>query len=89
MIWRDFNLNDAVRVKLTDVGLAEYRRRRMELNAFVRRRGGKGDFPTEPRLDEEGYYRTQMWDLMNTFGHLVGMGMPFPFEMPVQVEVSE
>jgi hypothetical protein len=65
------NLNDYVRVKLTDVGMAEYARIYDS---------------TVPNLDDEGFYRTQFWSLMEDFGHLCGLGRPVPFETDFEVE---
>lgn len=89
MIWRDFNPNDRVRVKLTEEGLAEYKRQADELNSFLLMRGGKGGFSTEPKLDEDGYYRLSMHELMSRFGHMVSLGMTFPFEVPIQIGFKE
>jgi hypothetical protein len=67
MNWMRFNTNESVRVKLTEVGLVEFKRKAEELNA--RLPAGVAKFPTEPRLDEDGYYTDQMWSVMNDFGH--------------------
>ncbi len=82
--WLEFNVNSAVRVKLTGVGLAEYRRQREELNARLPPTF-KG-FPLTPTLDDEGYYQTAMWTLMQDFGHLCGIGKEMPFETDILLE---
>lgn len=84
--WLEFNVNSAVRVKLTDVGLAEYRRQREELNARLPPTF-KG-FPLAPTLDDQGYYHTAMWTLMQDFGHLCGIGMKVPFETDILLETN-
>jgi len=80
--WIAMNFNDEVRVRLTALGLQDYGRRLRELNQ--RLPPGKG-FSEQPRLDAEGYYRTQLWSLASDFGHLCGLGMKLPFETPMML----
>lgn len=78
--WLSLNVNDQVRVKLTDVGMAEYRRRRED---FRREFPGAPSGSDTPALDADGYYRTQLWSLMADFGHLMFCGGQVPFETAI------
>jgi hypothetical protein len=78
--WATLNINETVRVKLTAAGLAEYRRRRKDLNARI---GSPKPSPTDPKLDAEGYYSCQLWALMADFGHLMRAGLVPPFESEI------
>ena len=84
--WVGINLNDTVRVRLTDVGLEEYRRQAELFNVAMTE--GRPQFPTTPKLDQDGFYCTQLWDLIRTFGHLVGMGSPLPFETRIELNAD-
>ena len=54
------NLNDTVRVKLTDYGVMIHRK-------TVR---------LEPQVDDDGYTRYQLWDFMRIFGNEMLPGAP-------------
>ena len=77
------NLNDTVRVKLTSAGQDEIRRRRQ---AFA------DSYPhvkwsVEPRLDDEGFYCTSMWSLMEELGHMMHMAVELPFETKFEIVI--
>lgn len=80
--WQKFNLNDRVRVKLTDVGRAEYKRHSDEINNWISGRNADPSIliPTEPTLDAEGFFETELWNAMKLFGERCGNGMPVPIE---------
>jgi len=76
-----FNINEWVKVKLTEAGKHELRRQRQE---------SLGDFPSIlsswdgiPNTDDEGYSKFQMWDLMGRLGHMCGMAHELPFETKI------
>jgi len=73
----DFNINDYVRVKLTPMGIEILKQRHEQLMSFYKK-GSIDEFNL--RIDAEGYYKTQMWDLMQTFGAHLGLGARLPFE---------
>lgn len=76
--WNKIHLNDTVKVKLTPHGLRHYREKQSSFNASLPAR--IKPFPIDPPLDEEGFYQTQLWQLMNLFGSSLYMGGPMPFE---------
>lgn len=75
-----FNVNQQVKVKLTEKGIKILKEKHDSLNEHIISRGGTplGEF--ELRLDEDGYYRTQLWCLMHDFGKHMFIGTDNPFE---------
>lgn len=71
-----FNVNNYVKVKLTELGKNIYQQRMKELNNMSIR----WHFDTEPKLDEEGYYKAQLHEIMNMFGSYCQNGFDIPFE---------
>lgn len=86
--WKSFNINDPVRVKLTEVGMAEYRRQAAEVRARLPEHA-RDMIASEPKLDADGYCTAQMWDVMQTFGHLCGVGRPQPFAAVIQINADD
>lgn len=74
------NLNEKVKVKLTDLGIKILKQDHDKTNELLKQHGGKGN-PFILRLDEEGYYETQLWHLMSVFGQHLGSGLDSPFDM--------
>ncbi|AJD92050.1 hypothetical protein JMA_27330 [Jeotgalibacillus malaysiensis] len=83
-----FNTNYPVKVKLTDYGIQVLRERHQALNQNIIDRGGKGLGEFELRLDDEGYYRTQMWMLIEKFGYPANMLLN-PFDANIILEGVE
>ena len=79
------NANEMVKVKLTEYGISILKQQHEELDAFVKEQGGKGMGEFKLHLDEDGYYKTQLWMLMSNFGHVMHMGIENPFEMDMIV----
>lgn len=64
------NLNDTVKVKLTDVGKHIYYHQYDDLNQHVGRIICE---PTFPDVDAEGYTSFQLWDFIRLYGGYIGM----------------
>jgi hypothetical protein len=77
------NINERVKVKLTSVGKDILYDRHEELNKMIRANGSKGLGEFELKTDDEGYTSFSIWELMNTFGSHMHMGLPVPFETEV------
>lgn len=81
-----FNVNDYVRVRLTDEGRAIHRKEYDDLIAA---------YPkithayTRPKEDAEGWSKWQLWDLMQRFGPYITMGMCPPFETEIEIPATE
>ena len=65
------NLNDSIRVRLTDYGKSVYAAKIDAINAYYGRKVIKDN---QPSIDAEGYSRFQLWDFMNIFGEVLYMG---------------
>lgn len=78
---REFNVNDFVMVRLTDMGREILRKQHEEL---LRRVPKLGEF-NAPKEDADGWSRWQMWNLMETFGPHVSLGMHVPFETTIRI----
>jgi len=76
-----FNVNDYVRVRLTETGWDI-------LNADLALR--RAQFPSAkwslPKPDTDGWIRYQLWSFMQEFGPHIAMGLKTPFETEIIVE---
>lgn len=77
------NCNTQVKVKLTDLGVSILKEQHDELSEHVISRGGKGLGEFKLNTDVHGYYQTQLWILMSTFGHVMHMGSKLPFYLDI------
>jgi hypothetical protein len=76
-----FNINDSVKVKLNAQGVAIIEALHNEIYKMV-----KSPRPFHlPMVDEEGYTRFQLWDLMEIFGPHVGLGRICPFDTNIMI----
>lgn len=67
------NLNETIKVKLTDLGKEIYYHRFDDVNKMARSEVIK---PTMPDVDEEGYTRFQLWYFMQLYGEHFDMFEP-------------
>lgn len=81
-----FNLNDYVRVRLTDHGRMIHREDFEQLRAQCP--NGTLRY-SPPKEDAEGWSRWQMWNLMYHFGNAMGPGCDLPFEIDIILEVPD
>lgn len=82
-----FNVNDNVRVRLTDRGRAIHRDRFRKLNAVLPLNANYKYTP--PKEDNEGWSTWQMWNLMSIFGDYLGQGQELPFETTIEIVLEE
>lgn len=77
-----FNLNNKVRVKLTDLGRAA-----LEADhATFWAKAGRTMPYTPPKEDADGWSEWQLWSLMSALGGHVGMGFDNVMETTIQIE---
>lgn len=67
------NLNQNIKVKLSDLGKEIYYHRFDEVNEKIKCHGGKPITPTMPKVDAEGYTLFQIWQFMNLYGEYMTM----------------
>lgn len=82
-----FNINDYVKVKLTDEGLKILEEQHNELLKKMTPDAAAdlGSF-VAPEVDEEGYSQIQLYELMYHFGKYMRMSnSKIPFEMDIQI----
>ena len=73
---KKLNLNETIKVRLTDHGKDIYYHRHDELNEFIKARGGKPLQPHFPKVDKDGYTEFQLWIFMEIYGPHIGMCKP-------------
>ena len=86
--YRDFNINDYVKVKLTEKGKYIYYHQFDDMNVDILKRGGKPLNPIELKYDDEGYTEFQMWHLMEIFGKYLFNGCNIPFETTIKLKLK-
>ena len=67
----EYNLNKTVYVRLNNIGRDIYKNYIQSLNS---------NLSTEPEVDENGYTKFQLWDLIHIFGEYIDLGLPTPFD---------
>lgn len=75
------NLNEPIKVKLTDWGKEIYYHQHDRVNQIAGREICKPSFPKE---DENGYTEFQLWDFIELYGTHIGMTLPNVIE-PIEI----
>ncbi len=78
-----FNVNNYVRVRLTEVG------KKILLKEYEEDKKFYPDLTYRYEPDAEGFVKFQMWDLMQIFGVHMGNGCDIPFETNIELEENE
>lgn len=79
------NLNDTVKVRLTDYGMGIVQKEVDELNKVILSNGGE-PITLGIKPDDDGYVKFQLWVLMQTFGNYIRMEGPYPFDLNIVYE---
>jgi hypothetical protein len=66
----EINLNDPIKVKLTELGVNILK----EIKEYTKKKYNLSDDDFNYKVDDEGYYHTQLWCFMNEFGDHLGNG---------------
>jgi len=78
----DLDINEVVRVKLTDIGRAAHA---ADHSIFCLSEGRR--IPYKPvEEDAQGYSEWQLWELMAAFGNHLGNGFDLPFDQIIKLE---
>jgi hypothetical protein len=75
-----FNINEYVHIKLNDSGIKELERQHEELRQQF---PSVGEF-NPPKVDEDGYSKFQMHDLMKRLGHTCMLGFEPAFDTNIK-----
>lgn len=78
-----FNINNNVRVRLTDAG-RQYHRENYEV--LIKHHGAKWYEYKPPKEDTDGWSTWQLWSLMNQFGAHLSLGAEPPF---IEIEIDD
>lgn len=68
------NLNEFVKVKLTDFAKDIYYHQYDDLNEIIIKKGGNPIDPKMPEIDHDGYTKMQLWELMRIYGKYMNNG---------------
>lgn len=79
---KEININDHVKVKLTDFGKDIYFHQYDDLNE---KQGKTIIEPHYPKVDEDGYTDFQLWSLMELYGEHIHMAGKLPFETTILI----
>jgi len=82
-----FNVNEEVRIKLTDLGRAKLRANHDKIfNTPELRR----DYPyLAPKEDAAGWSNFQLWNVMVEFGDAIGNGAPLLFDTNIDIPLPK
>lgn len=82
-----FNINNDVRIKLTDEGIKIYKSMWQEIiKRLPKEAKNRMKKFMEPEIDEEGYSRMQLWEVMNIYGKYMYNGnVNIPFETEIDI----
>ena len=81
-----FNINNYVRVRLTDKGRDIHKNRYDDLMKYHRRKGYIPPFPYTPvKEDENGWSIWQLWMLMSIFGEHMYCGFDNVLEPEIEI----
>ena len=84
---KSFNINNTVKVKLTEHGKQMLERDHIE---FWGGRGMLDKFPYQPpKEDEDGYVKFQLWSLMYQLGKYCGLGREMPFDTVILIDEKD
>lgn len=86
--YQTFNVNDYVKVKLTDRGKYIYYHQFDDINMNIIKKGCQPLNPIELTYDEDGYVEFQLWHLMSIFGAYLFNGCDIPFETTIKFEIN-
>lgn len=85
---KKLNLNNIIRVKLTDLGKDIYYHQFDDLNEWITNRGRKPLERIYPKVDDEGYSEFQLWHFMKLYGPYMEMAAPNVVE-PLNIYIND
>ena len=80
----DYNVNYRVAVCLTDFGKKILELNHERLNELLVSTGTNAD-PFKLELNDDGWFETELWSLMNVFGAYMSIGKELPFDPNIKL----
>ena len=81
--YKTFNINECIKVKLTQKGKLIYLEHQIEIQKRFNRDGIKIDVPLNVEVDNEGFSSFQLWRFMEIFGSHMYCGAEPVIEGPI------
>ena len=81
--YKTFNINEIIKVKLTQKGKLIYLEHQIEIQKKFNRDGIKIDVPLSIEVDSEGFSSFQLWKFMEIFGSHMYCGAEPVIEGPI------
>jgi hypothetical protein len=81
---KSFNINETVKVRLTEYGKKLHKQQWEDFWSSIGRL--KENLYEPPEEDENGYVKFQMWDLMEKFGNHCGLCKELAFETVILID---
>ena len=81
--YKTFNINECIKVKLTQKGKLIYLEYQIEIQKKFDRDGIKIDVPLSIEVDSEGFSSFQLWRFMEIFGSHMYCGCESVIEGPI------
>jgi len=78
-----FNTNNYVKVRLNELGISILKKEHEDLSRKIYSYNGIGLGKFNLNLDEDGYYKTQMWCLIENFGEFINVCSRPPFDTDI------
>jgi hypothetical protein len=79
------NINQYVKVRLTEKGKEILLNDHNRIDQQLKESGAKGLGTFILKLDKDGYYKDQLWNIMSVFGDYMLMGTDLPFETEIEI----
>ena len=73
------NMNDYVKVKLTDEGIKIYNQWARNINESAKKRHSDFSMSENPAIGVDGFYHENLWKIFQIFGSSIFMGCKVPF----------
>lgn len=90
--WVDFNVNDYVKIKPTQEAILKHRENRRKFWGGARLKLKSTQEMVEMgelKLDQDGWVKMQMWEVMEQFGHMISLGCQCPFDPQIKIKLSQ
>ena len=89
MNWKTYNLNQSIRVKLNDKGYQlladDHNRYVVWIPSFKKRTATY----YKRKADKEGYTKFHLWEFMQLFGNVTGMGFDSYYDINILIETED